>query len=220
MNKDLVDYIDNKTPVATTGDCSNVTSNSATVTCTYENVPDGAACGVDLIWDNGEGYMRKNIGNVNGTQSISFTGLKFGKTYTYYAFIEDNGQEYYGEDLFFETDPIDLSGAWKCTIHYDDGSVETSAFVFTDDGKVYYSSDSSYVPEGEIGAWSVNEDGTVSVSFSWVYSTSYNTIYYSENFSGNLNTLSNPSSIEGTVYRGYYGISEHGYTLKFEMSRQ
>lgn len=215
-----LDYIDNKTPVATTGDCSNVTSNSATVTCTYENVPDGAACGVDLIWDNGEGYMRKNIGNVNGTQSISFTGLKFGKTYTYYAFIEDNGQEYYGEDMFFETDPIDLSGVWKCTIHYDDGSVETSAFVFTDDGKVYYSSDSSYVPEGEIGAWSVNEDGTVSVSFSWVYSTSYNTIYYSENFSGNLNTLSNPSSIEGTVYRGYYGISEHGYTLKFEMSRQ
>lgn len=215
-----LDFIDNKTPVATTGDCSNVTSNSATVTCTYENVPDGATCGVDLIWDNGEGFLRKTIGNVNGTQSISFGGLKFSKAYTYYAFIEDNGQEYYGEDMLFVTDPLDLSGAWKCTIHNDDGSLETSELVFTDDGKVYYSSDSSYVPEDEIGSWSVSEDGTVGVNFSWVYSTSYNTTYYSESYSGMLNSLSTPSSIEGTVYRGYSGIFEHGYTLKFVMSRQ
>ena len=57
-------------------------------------------------------------------------------------------------------------------------------------------------------------------NFSWVYSTSYNTTYYSESYSGMLNSLSTPSSIEGTVYRGYYGIFEHGYTLKFVMSRQ
>lgn len=88
-------------PVAITGDCSDVTTNSAKVSCTFENVPEGGVCGVEYTWD--EGSYKQTTSGSDGIQTVSLNGLKSGTTYTYCAYIEISGQTYYGEEKTFTT---------------------------------------------------------------------------------------------------------------------
>lgn len=207
-------------PVATTGDCSNVTTTSATVSCTFENVPDDGACGVVYKWGDGE-FSKKTTNNVNGTQTITLSGLKSGTTYTYSAFVEANGQTYYGGEKTFTTqvELPDLSSTWSCTVYKEDGSVlDTPTLTLTSDKKVTQK-DSSFTPESEVGSWSVNSDGKVGIAFSWAGGSWSHPVYYGESFSGTVDSLTNPSSIEGIVSRRWAGISEHGNSYKFKMTR-
>ena len=207
-------------PVATTGDCSNVTTTSATVSCTFENVPDDGVCGVVYKWGDGE-FSKKTVNNANGTQTITLSGLKSGTTYTYNAYIEANGQTYYGGEKTFTTtvELPDLSGTWSCTIYNVDNTVlDTPTLTFTSDKKVTQTG-SSFTSEDKVGSWSVDTDGAVGINFSWTGGSWSHPVYYGESFSGVVNSISNPSSIEGTVYRAWAGISEHGNTYRFVMSR-
>ena len=115
-------------PVATTGDCSAVTTNSANVTCTYDNVPEGGICGVEYTW--AEGSYKQSTSSSNGTQTIALSGLKSGTAYTYCAYIETYGQTYYGEEKTFTTkyEIPDITGVWHCT-EYQEG-VETGKATF------------------------------------------------------------------------------------------
>lgn len=49
--------------------------------------------------------------------------------------------------------------------------------------------------------------------------TKYNPTYVSETFYGMVNSLASPSSIEGTVSRRWAGVSEHGNSFHFKMTR-
>ena len=207
-------------PVATTGDCSNVTTTSATVSCTFEDVPDDGVCGVVYKWGDGE-FSKKTVNNANGTQTITLSGLKSGTTYTYNAYIEANDQTYYGGEKTFTTtvELADLSGTWSCTIYNVDNTVlDTPTLTFTSDKKVTQTG-SSFTSEDKVGSWSVDTDGSVGINFSWTGGSWSHPVYYGESFSGVVNSISNPSSIEGTVYRAWAGISEHGNTYRFVMSR-
>ena len=211
-----LDYI---MPTATTGDYTNVTKNSATVSCTYENVPEGGVCGVEYTWDGGS--HKQSASSSNGTQTITLSGLKSGTTYTYRAYIEDDGQMFYGGEKSFTTEVElpDLSGTWSCTIYKDDGSVlDTPSITLTSDGKATQKN-SSFTPESEVGGWSINTSGAVGINFSWAGGSWSHPVYYGESFSGTVDSLTNPSSIEGIVSRRWAGISEHGNSYKFKMTR-
>jgi len=88
-------------PIAITGECINVTNSTANVSCIYKNVPQGGICGVEYTWN--EGSTRKTTASTDSIQTISLGNLKPNTTYTYCAYIENDGQTYYGEDKMFTT---------------------------------------------------------------------------------------------------------------------
>ena len=204
------------TPVATTGDFSNVTMNSATVTCIYENVPEGGVCGVEYTWNGGS--TKQTIGSSNGTQSITLSGLNPATSYTYCAYIEANGQTYYGSDKSFTTDSPSLAGTWNCTITKGT-STESWRITLTEDHK-----GSAVKTDGSSNAfeasWGVGADGKASVGFAYVISTSSYYSYQTYNLNGQVDNLMSPSQIQG---EGWYeignAIAETVVPLTFNMSK-
>lgn len=206
-------------PIATTGESSNIKYNSAIVSCTFSNVPEGAICGVEYTWNGGS--MSRSVGTTNGNVAISLTDLKSSTEYTYCAYIEVDGKTFYGEDKTFTTlaEIPDLSGTWNCTIYKEDGSVlESPTITLTSNGRATQKGSSS-VPESETGSWSITSEGKVGIAFSWAGGSWSHPVYFGESWSGVVNSMSSPSSIEGTVWRGRAGLSEYGTTYKMKMTR-
>ncbi len=204
------------TPVATTGDYSNVTMTSATVTCTYENVPEGGVCGVEYTWNGGS--TKQTVGSSNGTQSVTLSGLQPATSYTYCAYIEANGQTYYGSDKSFTTDSPSLAGTWNCTITKGT-STESWRITLTEDhkGSAVKTDGSSNTFEA---SWGVGADGKASVGFGYVISTSSYYSYQTYNLNGQVDNLMSPSQIQG---EGWYeignAIAETVVPLTFNMSK-
>lgn len=204
-------------PIATTGDYSNVTKNSATVSCTYENVPEGSVCGVEYTWSGGS--SKQSAGSGNGTQSITLSGLEPGTSYTYRAYIETNGQTYYGGNKAFTTDEVipDLTGTWTCMEYrVSDGTFkERSTITLKSDGSASYQSEEGTPWKG---SWIAYGNGTASVN---VYFSTETTII-SKNIKGTVNNVDNPTSIEGSAMRSTShvmgGYSE--YHCTFIMTKQ
>lgn len=207
--------------VANTGEYSNVSTNSAIVTCSFENIPEGATCGIE--YTEGQSLNRQTISiSKDGIQTVNLLGLKQGTKYEYRAFIDDNGQMYYGGQLEFTTgiELPDLSGIWNCTIYKNDDSVLAECkYEFTSDHKVTHNG-SDRIPDGEVGSWSIDANGKVGINFSWTGGSWSHPVWYVETYGGQVNSISNPSSIEGSVYRAWAGtMSEHGDTYKFKMTK-
>ena len=179
-------------PVAITGSCSNLTVNSATVSCTYENVPEDGVCGVKYSWDGGSA-MQTTIGG-NGTQMITLSGLKPGTTYTYCAYVETNGTTYYGSYKSFKTELPDITGTWYCTEWNSDGTVnETWTITLNTGGHGSAYNGSTYDDVG----WGIDADGHVSIGIIiYMYSTGLNP-YCIQDFYGTVDNLQNPTRIEG-----------------------
>jgi len=203
-------------PIATTGDYSNVTMTSATVTCTYENVPEGGVCGVEYTWNGGS--TKQVVGSSNGTQQISLSGLSPSTNYIYCAYIEANGQTYYGSDKTFTTGSPSLAGTWNCTITKGT-STESWKITLTEDhnGSAVKTDGSSKTFEA---SWGVGADGKASVGFAYVISTSSYYSYQTYNLNGKVDNLMSPSQIQGD---GYYeignAIAETVVPLTFTMSK-
>lgn len=191
------------TPVATTGDCSKVTTNSATVSCSFENVPEGGVCGVEYTWSNGS--KKQSIGNANGSQTITLSGLEPGTTYSYCAYVEAYGQTYYGKDMTFTTkyEIPDITGVWHC-IEYKDG-VQTgeATFELKADGTVTSTtiSGSGGYSRNSTGHWSINDEGHVNIQFSWQGFSGGGW----KSYGGTINSFVNPTQIEGTANDTYVG---------------
>lgn len=180
-------------PLAITSDCLEATENTATVSCSYENVPDNGVCGVEYTWSGGS--LRKNIGKADGTQSITLSGLIPGNTYTYCAYIEANGQTYYGEDKTFTTEAVipDIAGEWYCMEYNEDGSQKDKPYKITlfED----HTAKSERWGYNDSGKWSI-EKGQVSIRFEW--NNPYRYAYHWHIYGGTVNDLFSPSRIEGT----------------------
>ena len=87
-----------KEPIITTGGYSNVTKNSATVSCTYYNVPEGAICGVEF--SSSEGEKEDSIrATRDGEYSFALSSLKPNTIYTYRAFVIIDGEYFYAKEL-------------------------------------------------------------------------------------------------------------------------
>lgn len=188
-------------PVATTGECNDNDDHSVTITCTYENVQEGGICGIEFKWDGGS--MKHEIGLVNGVREEIINGLSQGVSYNYRAYIEVEGETFYGEWMYFKkaTKAPELTGTWKCTIiDWTESVMEEPILEFSSNGDVKISG-SSQTPENIIGKWSGSEDGSVSIYFSYIETYGRTSFYYSEYYSGKVDVFSNPSVIEGNVKR-------------------
>ena len=205
--------LDHNMAVATTGDCSNVTTNSATVSCTYENVPEGAVCGVEYTWN--EGSQKQMANSADGTQSITLSGLKSGTTYTYRAYIDDDGQMYYGEDKTFTTkyEIPDISGTWNCKEYQDGAQTGEVTLQLNANGTVTRSGISGSASGGnDPGRWSINADGKVYIYFEYVtYSGASE-----KSYSGTINSFVNPSQIEGISTYRYTGNMGGGSVKQYD----
>lgn len=182
------------TPIATTGDVSKITKNSANVSCTYANVPDKGVCGVVYKWK--DGTAKQTAKSSNGAQNITLSGLASGTTYTYCAYIEANGQTYYGEDKTFTTEAVipDIAGEWYCTEYNEDGSQKDKPYKITlfED----HTAKSERWGYDDPGKWSIDSKGQVSIRFEW--NSPYRYAYHWHTFGGTVNDLFSPSRIEGT----------------------
>ena len=104
-------------PSATTGEASDITDKSATVECTYANVPDGAVCGVEYTWDGGTARQTAQ-GEGDGEKTIRLTSLKPDTEYSCTAYVDFEGTSIYAENsTSFKTKPEeieepDLTGWW------------------------------------------------------------------------------------------------------------
>lgn len=203
--------------VAYTGECKETSTKTATVMCSFENIPQTATCGVEYSCD--DSWQRQATGSQESQQSITLNGLMSGTKYYYRAYIDDDGQMYYGGEKEFTTEYEipDITGTWSCNIYKDDGSILNSLNItLTSDGKATQVG-SDRIPENTTGGWSVSVDGKVGVNFSW---DGVRWTWFGEQFSGQLNSLTNPSQIEGTVWRGYATeITEGGSSNRFVMTR-
>lgn len=90
-------------PVAITGASYNVKTTTATISCTYENVPGGAECGY-YLQSQGSGRTFYSVGNMEGSKTINLSNLKPSTTYYYTAAIKNNNREYTGAERSFTTE--------------------------------------------------------------------------------------------------------------------
>lgn len=132
--------------IASTGSCLEYDLNSATVQCYYENVPEGAECGIILSWD--EGVDTISSSSEEATKVFVLNDLTSFKTYTYCAYIKYGGKIYTGGNkTFMPKHPVipDLSGTWIFNQTYCYISSLNLKYASSGDGYVYYEADNTGV---------------------------------------------------------------------------
>lgn len=125
--------------IASTGNCLEYDLNSATVQCYYENVPEGAECGIILSWD--EGVDTISSSSEEATKVFVLNDLTSFKTYTYCAYIKYDGKVYTGGNkTFMPKHPVipDLSGTWVFNQSFYWVKTVNLEFVKSGDGWVEY----------------------------------------------------------------------------------
>lgn len=90
-------------PIAITGDVSNITETSASVVCSYENMPLNAEYGIVLVVDDTSKELKYVSDGKDGERIFQLQDLKSGVTYSYYAYIRYNDKVYKGKVVSFET---------------------------------------------------------------------------------------------------------------------
>lgn len=105
------------TPIVITGGHYNETLNSATIECTYVQIPTGTDCGYYLRGQKGSTLIESisiSIGNIEGTKVINLSDLKAGTTYYYQAYAQYQGREYLGSENSFQTlTPNAVTGSYS-----------------------------------------------------------------------------------------------------------
>ena len=141
-------------PSVKTGDVMDVSENSATVGVDFDNIPESASCGVEID------EVRK-ITTSSSSKSVSITGLDIATTYSYRAYVDYNGETFYGSTNSFTTNFPDVTGRWNCTEkHYksftQEEYYETYSVVLLPNGKAeWHQEGSSYVS----ASWSQYKQG-------------------------------------------------------------
>lgn len=91
------------TPKAITGEYSEVTYNSAKAMCAYENIPNGAECGIIISSSNASDTIPANIIGSSGEFIFGLTGLLPETEYSYNAYILFQNTYYKGDPRSFIT---------------------------------------------------------------------------------------------------------------------
>lgn len=141
-------------PSVTTGDLISASENSATVGVEFDNIPDGASCGVEI-----DGTRK--ITTSADSKSVTITGLDVATEYSYRAYVDYNGETFYGTSSSFTTMYPDVTGTWVCTEkHYRSFSNEEyyesySVVLYPDGSASWHKEGSSY----ESASWSQEKYG-------------------------------------------------------------
>lgn len=190
-------------PSAITGECLEVTENSAVVKCSYNNAQN-LSCGVTVI--GGGDTLSVATDSSDGEREISITGLSPATTYTYYAYVVDvDGITYFGEDKTFTTEPKplpDLSGIWIFDQGYYGNHSLTIELILESKTKqsATYNAKSGFYGANHLSV-TVNSDGSGSIgcwnsagytgSFSGTFNDSY-TVLSGDRFYYGTNSWANP----------------------------
>lgn len=205
-------------PSATTIGKESVEERSAVVKCSFSNIPEGAICGVQYGRDGS--YNVAIASSSDGETTVNLTGLKPGTDYSYRAFIQYEGENYYGETLVLTTAFPDISGTWSCTEEYyphswsTTPSYETYSLTLYKDG----SASCSKYENIESGTWGFQGDGTVVVS---IITIATQTVTSGVEWSGKIEDMENPTRIKGGTYNWNYNQigSFTGDTKSFLMTK-
>ena len=188
-------------PSATTIGKESVEERSAVVKCSFSNIPEGAICGVQYGRDGS--YNVAIASSSDGETTVNLTGLKPGTDYSYRAFIQYEGENYYGETLVLTTAFPDISGTWSCTEEYyphswsTTPSYETYSLTLYKDG----SASCSKYENIESGTWGFQGDGTVVVS---IITIATQTVTSGVEWSGKIEDMENPTRIKGGTHNWNY----------------
>lgn len=203
-------------PSASTGEVVEVTNKSAIVKCSYSNV-EGLSCGV--LVSNGGNTTKVSTSASEGERDISLSGLKPCTTYTYRAYVEDEGNTYYGENKTFTTNPPDISGTWSCKeTHYDNAGnpkYTTYSVTLNENGSVKLSNYDNLVS----GSWGISCGGGVHIN---VITLATQSFVGQLIWDGDVDDLENPTKITGVTYGDNWNtvvgsVRVGGYA--FEMTR-
>lgn len=208
-------------PSAITGDASEITDNSANVECTFSNVPEGATCGVE--YGNNGNCSIASTSSSDGERTVNLSGLQHSTTYSYRAFIQYEGEYYYGETKSFTTKEFlpDVVGTWQGTqFTLDDKVYETFTLTLKADGTAEINETGEGIMNSGVahGTWSIGGNGNVGITIIY-YNT--DTQWSTKSLSGTVDDLENPSQVEGRVYwsRGHVMGGYADYEHKFTMTR-
>lgn len=76
-------------PIFTTGGAWEITSSSAIVSCSFQNVTEGMICGVQVSWNYGDSNRYFQCESKEGTHTITLTGLPSETVFWYRAYATD-----------------------------------------------------------------------------------------------------------------------------------
>lgn len=106
---DEVYEIKYENPLCHTGAASNITATSAVINCQYTNIPENGQCRVMFIRNNYYDVRVIDVKNAEEMQSIIVDNLIPDTSYSYYAYIDYEGEVIKGETKEFKTNPINLT---------------------------------------------------------------------------------------------------------------
>lgn len=208
-------------PEATTIGTESVEEKSAAIKCSFSNVPEGAVCGVQY-GNNGNSHIATTSSS-DGERTVNLSGLQPSTTYTYRAFIQYDGETYYGESKSFTTKELlpNVVGTWQGTQYtLSDKVYETFTLTLKADGTAEINETGEGIMNSGIahGTWSIGGNGNVGITIIY-YNT--DTQWSTKSLSGTVDDLENPSQVEGRVYwsRGHVMGGYADYEHKFTMTR-
>ena len=202
-------------PAATTIGEESVKDRTANVKCSFSNVPDGATCGVQYGSDGSSSVATTS--SSDGEKTVSLSGLSPATTYSYRAFIQYGGENYYGETLSFKTNPPDISGTWTCKeTHYKVTGEEyykTYTITLGEDGSVQTTATSSEILSS---SWGLSTSGEVDIKIVDIATQTTNS---GVNWSGTVDNIKNPTKITGYTNRWNFNTVGYfdGNSYAFEM---
>lgn len=199
-------------PVAFTGNVSDITDVTATIKCSYFNIPKDAICGVEYIWENGSG--QQTTGGDSGEKTISLGGLKPNTEYTCTAYIIYKGLTYKAKNsTTFKTLPADMSGTWSCVetyyIHsnYSNPQYRTYTINLHKDGKAEVNNGENYNSWEAFDGWIWGlSNNNFSMECTLIARPDQGSGY---KITGTVDDIENPQKITGRRYN--WNSNQYGY---------
>lgn len=185
---------------------TNITDNTATITCCFSKLPDNADNYINVI--NKETGEVKKISATKTTedQDVDISGLDPITEYEVYGVISINGQTYQSESKTFTTDTPDISGTWTCSeTHYKYDNTPysvTYSLTLNKDGSVKHSNYDN-LPSG---SWSFTASGKVNVS---ILTAATQTFDSGKDWTGTVDDIKNPTVITGST--SSWNVNQFGW---------
>lgn len=215
----LIKYGEEKTffiarPAAETGDCSDVTENSAILDCSFSGISSKMEVGVEVTSDKSS--FRFTSDNVNGASEIPVSGLEPGTVYSYCAYVDYGENIAYGEEKTFTTGLPSLAGVWVCQEKKADKDIVYTVTLH-EDGTVSYTDEEGAMQKVVGSSWSLSLSGEAKIN---VITYSTTTSDAGVTWSGQVNDIRNPNTIVGFTYNwnynqaGYFQGDSKSFTMR------
>lgn len=200
-------------PFCETGEAFDISKTTASITCTFTNIPDGAKCGLKLIWNDGEKLVPVN--NPEECPTVELSDLKPGTLYSYWAYIDYGGNIIEGPEMQFKTDSMEVYGIWTCVETSADGTENAYTFNLLEDGTAVLNTSNNY----ESASW--NYTGSeLEVKFAYYGNSTYSTLTLNVDIdSSGMYGSGKSVLVSGSYYSTAESRKEYDVTITRNMDR-